>query len=103
MAVQPGGVSRFTIALDPVPFWNVPPYSAFHGIGVFCFGASFIWCPKIRLLKITAQFCALIYKLPHIRRGVPIFVETQSIPAFFICTQHKNKPLCAFSTLQNVV
>lgn len=23
MAVQPGGVSRFTIALDPVPFWNL--------------------------------------------------------------------------------
>ena len=23
MAVQPGGVSRFTTALDPVPFWNL--------------------------------------------------------------------------------
>ena len=23
MAVQHGGVSRFTIALDPVPFWNL--------------------------------------------------------------------------------
>ena len=23
MAVQPGGVLRFTIDLDPVPFWNL--------------------------------------------------------------------------------
>lgn len=23
MAVQPGGASHFTIALDPVPFWNL--------------------------------------------------------------------------------
>nr|DAF75486.1 MAG TPA: hypothetical protein [Caudoviricetes sp.] len=23
MAVQPGGASRFTIDLDPVPFWNL--------------------------------------------------------------------------------
>ena len=86
MAVQPGGASRFTIALDPVPFWN-----------------PFIWWPKIRPPNITAQFCALVHKPLHIRRGVHIFVETQSIPAFFICTQHKNKPLCAFSALQNVV
>lgn len=78
---QPGGVSRFTIALN----------------GAFCFGTPFIWWPKIRPLKITAQFCALVHKPLHIRRGVPNFGETQSITAFFICTQHKNKPLCAFS------
>lgn len=62
MTDQPGGVSRFTTALDP-----------------FCFGTLFIWWPKIRLPKITAQFCALVHKPLHIRRGVHAFVETQSV------------------------
>ena len=76
---QPRGVSRFTTPLSGAFCFRTYPYSAFHGIGVFRFGTPFIWWPKIRPPKITAQFCALVHKPMHIRRGVPNFGETQSI------------------------
>ena len=44
-----------------------------HSLGVFCFETPFIWWPKIRPPKITAQFCVLVHKPLHIRRGCPQF------------------------------
>lgn len=97
MAVQPGGVLRFTIALNGAFCFRTYPLLRISWYRGVPFWNPFIWWPKIRLPKTTAQFCALVHKPLHIRRGVPNFGETQSITAFFICTQHKNKPLCAFS------
>lgn len=78
---SPEGIA-FHDSLNGAFCFRTHPYSAFHGIGVFRFGTSFIWWPKIRPLKITARFCALVHKPLHIRRGVPNFGETQSITAF---------------------
>lgn len=73
MAVQPGGVSRFTIALNGAfCFRTYPPTPHFTEWGVH-FGAPFIWWPKIRPPKITAQFYALVNKRLYIRRECPQF------------------------------
>lgn len=103
MAVQPGGVLRFTIALN----------------GAFCFrtypllriswyrGVPF-WNP----LHLVAENSATKDHSAVLRAGSQAAAHPPGCPQFwgdpehhgiFICTQHKNKPLCAFSMRQNVV
>ena len=100
---QPGGVSRFTIALN----------------GAFCFrtypllriswyrGVPF-WNP----LHLVAENSATRDHSAVLRAGSQAAAHLPGCPQFwgdpehhgiFICTQHKNKPLCAFSMRQNVV
>lgn len=76
---QPGGVSRFTIALNGAFCFRTYPLLRISWYRGVPFWNPFIWWPKIRPLKITVQFCALFHRPLHIRRGVPNFGETQSI------------------------
>lgn len=74
---QNGSPARRSIAFHDSPkrcvlFQNVPPTPHFTEWGVH-FGAPFIWWPKIRPPKITAQFYALVNKRLYIRRGCPQF------------------------------
>lgn len=74
---QNGSPARRSIAFHDSPkrcvlFQNVPPTPHFTEWGVH-FGAPFIWWPKIRPPKITAQFYALVNKRLYIRRECPQF------------------------------
>ena len=57
-AVQPGGVSRFTIALDPIPFWSLHLVAENQAT-------------KDHSAVLRADFQPL-----HIRWGVPILGDT---------------------------
>jgi hypothetical protein len=100
---QPGGVSRFTIALNGAFCFRTYPLLRISWYRGVPFWNSLHLVAENSATKDHSAVLRAVHKPMHIRRGVPSFGETQSITTFFICTQHKNKPLCAFSVCQNVI